>query len=211
MKIIKDLNEISHFLNKINIIVGTSTNIGKTFTTIKLIETIKKNSKSIFAIKPILSGFNETDFNSSDSGLIFNSLFNRFAKNKTELQIITKYLLNDPISPNLAARNQKVELSYYDIITFCKTNIEQSKQIIIETAGGIMSPLTNHETCLNLTNDLKQMYKNDVAVIMVTSDYLGSVSHTLTALLAIKPDILFLNRCSNDFIFNIENFLKNTN
>jgi len=51
--------------------------------------------------------------------------------------------------------------------------------LLIEGAGGIMTPINEDKNFLDLAKVLK------IPIILITGNYLGSISHTLTALKAI--------------------------
>lgn len=86
------------------------------------------------------------------------------------------YKFQNPLAPNMAAKLEGKEIDFAEIIDFCKN----SDCNIIEGAGGIMSPITDDKTNLDLIRAL------DLPIILVCGSYLGSISHTLTALEVLK-------------------------
>ncbi len=63
------------------------------------------------------------------------------------------------------------------VIAYCRTAIDQRRDImLIEGVGGIMVPLDSQRTILDVMMALQ------VPLILVTGSYLGTISHTLTAL-----------------------------
>jgi len=153
------------------IVLAVGTDIGKTF----LVENLCKKNSKYNAIKPIITGF--INDNKSDSAKILNAL--NIKINKSNLDKISPWRFKKPLSPNFVSNISKNE-----IVDFCKKNIKNSQQnqqtLLIEGAGGVMTPINNNFTFLDLAQDLK------LPILLVTSNYLGSISHTLCCLEAIK-------------------------
>jgi dethiobiotin synthetase len=179
-------------LNGVNIINGVNTDVGKTFITCKMISQNKTKGKKINAIKPIISGFNPQSPETSDAGRILEAL-----GEEINLKNITRYFLKIPASPNIAAEIEGIFMEYEEIFNFCTENIEKSLnekgQILIEMSGGLCSPLTQEKTMLDLTADLTNKYKNICKNFLVTSNYLGSISHTISACKIFEFDEIIFN------------------
>ena len=84
------------------------------------------------------------------------------------------------------------------IFEFCCKKIENSlaegREIIIETAGGLCSPLTDTKTMLDLTKDLTTKYGKLVKNFLISSNYLGGISHTLSACKLLEFDEIIFNK-----------------
>ena len=78
------------------------------------------------------------------------------------------YALSQPLSPHTAAELDGVSI---EIGAFSLP--ETSDNLIVELAGGIMVPLNNEQTNLDLIEHL------GLPVILVSKNYLGSINHTL--------------------------------
>jgi dethiobiotin synthetase len=80
------------------------------------------------------------------------------------------YVLQLPASPHLAAKAENVFIDK-DIIA---TYIEKSnKSLITEGAGGLLVPINNHETFLDIIKT------HPLPTIVVSRNYLGSINHSL--------------------------------
>ena len=168
------------------IIAGIGTEIGKTFISSILTESLQADYW-----KPIQSG--ALDFTDTDTvrSLISND--------KTVFHPET-YRLNQPMSPHAAAAIDGVE------IELLKFEIPQTdNHLIIELAGGIMVPLNDHETNLDLIKKL------NIPVILISKNYLGSINHTLLSVEVLKINNIEVkglifngeqNKSSEDFIVN---------
>ncbi len=92
---------------------------------------------------------------------------------------ITPWHFHDPVSPHLAAQAANREINFSELVTFCKKNITEaqtnSQTLLIESAGGIMTPITPCKTFLDLAFEL------EIPVLLLSANYLGSISHTLCA------------------------------
>ncbi len=79
-----------------------------------------------------------------------------------------KYKLLTPASPHYAAEIENINIKRDDFILPPSQN-----NIIVETAGGLMSPLSSDFLNIDLIEYLK------LPVILVSNNYLGSINHTL--------------------------------
>jgi dethiobiotin synthetase len=78
------------------------------------------------------------------------------------------YALNHPLSPHTAAELDGVSI---EIGAFSLP--ETAQNLVVELAGGIMVPLNDNQTNLDLIKYL------GLSVILVSKNYLGSINHTL--------------------------------
>ncbi len=168
------------------IIAGIGTEIGKTFISSILTEALEADYW-----KPIQSGaleFTDTD-----------TVRSLISTNKTVFHPET-YRLNEPMSPHAAAEIDGVEIKLSNF-ELPQTN----NHLIVELAGGIMVPLNNRETNLDLIK------KFNIPVILVSKNYLGSINHTLLSVEILKLNNINIkglifngeqNKSSEDFILN---------
>lgn len=168
------------------IIAGIGTEIGKTFISSILTEALEADYW-----KPIQSGTLEFTDTDTVRSLISN--------NKTVFHP-EAYRLKEPMSPHAAARIDgiEIELSKFELP-------QTNNSLIVELAGGIMVPLNNRETNLDLIKKL------NIPVILVSKNYLGSINHTLLSVEILKLNhinvkgVIFngeQNKSSEDFILN---------
>ncbi len=139
------------------IIVGIHTGIGKT-----VCSAIMTQALDYDYWKPVQAG----DLDASDSLFIKNHISNPLSKIHPEA-----YRLTEPMSPHAAAKIDNTEITL-DALQL--PMIENG--LIVETAGGIMSPLSDRLVVLDLVKHL------GLPVVLVTQDYLGSINHTLLSI-----------------------------
>jgi dethiobiotin synthetase len=168
-------------MKKVQIINGIHTSVGKTFTCCKLLKEGIANGKKINYLKPIISGFEELNLKESDIGQALSIL--GLENTMENAQKMTKVFLKEPTSPNIAGILEGVIFEYDEVLQFCKEKIKDSLQreenILIEMAGGICTPITSKKTMLDLTLDIIRDF--DAKTTLVASNYLGAISHTISA------------------------------
>ena len=158
-------------------VTGAGTEVGKTYVTCALIRALKQQGRAVTALKPIVSGFNhERD---SDPGLILAALGEPLSP--TNMARISPFQFRAPLAPNIAARREGREIDYADVLRLCREAIAAAPDVIlIAGAGGIMSPVSDDKTFLDLIVDL------NAPALIVGGSYLGAVSHMLTAVAAAR-------------------------
>lgn len=140
-------------MSKKYFVTGIGTSVGKTIVSAVLVKLWNAEYW-----KPIQSG----DLESSDS-LMLRALVG------DELIVHPeRYKLNTPASPHYSAEVDGVEISIQDFQL-----PETSGNLIVEGAGGMFVPINDQEFIIDLAEHL------DLPVILVCSDYLGSINHSL--------------------------------
>lgn len=154
-------------------VTATGTDIGKTFVTCRLAETLIATGKTVTIQKPVISGFDPDNPADSDTGEILKSLGQSPAADTIEK--ISPWRFRDPISPDIAAAREGREIDFEALVSFCRAPAPADFHLI-EGVGGVRVPLTEKKTTLDL------MVALDFPVLLVAGSYLGTISHTLTAL-----------------------------
>jgi dethiobiotin synthetase len=156
-------------------ITATGTEVGKTFVAASLIRNLRQIGKDVIAIKPVVSGFDPAQAATSDPGVLLDALGLQVTMDNIEL--ISPWRFRAPLSPDLAASMEGQRIDVDQVIAFCQRAIADNPGVVlIEGIGGIMVPLDGERTILDV------MMALGVPLILVTGSYLGSISHTLTAL-----------------------------
>ena len=151
------------------VVVGTGTGVGKTHLCVALLHALSLQGRTAVGLKPVESGLGAEE--SDTQRLAAASMFH--------VKHPPPYGLPDPVSPHLAARRAGVEISttvIADWITRCA-----APWTIIETAGGLLSPLAPGVT--NLT--LAQTLAPDL-LLLVGVDRLGVLHDVSACLLALR-------------------------
>ncbi len=159
-------------------ITGTGTDIGKTFVTAALLRALKAEGLPVEISKPVVSGFDPASPAGSDPVVLLEALGQ--APTSQAIARVSPWRFAAPLSPPLAARLEGHSLSARAVLEHCRTHVASGAPLLIEGAGGVMSPLSDDSTMLDLAAGLS------VPVLLVAGSYLGTISHTLTALLALR-------------------------
>jgi dethiobiotin synthetase len=156
-------------------ITATGTDVGKTFVAASLTRTLRQMGRVVEAIKPVVSGFDAEHPEASDSGVLLDAL--GLPVTLQEIERISPWRFRAPVSPDLAAQREGLRIDVDAVISFCQDAVEQRQDILlIEGIGGIMVPLDEQRTVLDVMMALQ------LPLILVAGSYLGTISHTLTAL-----------------------------
>jgi dethiobiotin synthetase len=161
-------------------IAGAGTDVGKTYIAAHLIRALVGRSHAVEALKPVVSGFDPTDWAMSDPGQLLAAL--GLPLDQDRLQAISPWRYAAPLSPEMAARLEGRSLGCAEVIRFCRARIAASAAdlIVVEGAGGVMSPVDEQTTGLDLMAGI------GAPVVLVGGSYLGAISHTLTAIEALR-------------------------
>lgn len=156
-------------------ITATGTEVGKTYVAASLIGHFRQMGRVVEAIKPVVSGFDPAQADSSDPGVLLRAL--GLPPALETIERISPWRFRAPLSPDLAARREGRSIDVDNVIAFCRSAIERRQDLLlIEGVGGVMVPLNGERTILDVMMALQ------LPLILVTGSYLGTISHTLTAL-----------------------------
>jgi dethiobiotin synthetase len=160
-------------------ITATGTEIGKTYVAAGLIQHWRAVGREVDALKPVVTGFDLAAAAASDPGVLLAALGRPISS--TEIDRIAPWRYAAPLSPDMAARREDRALDFDALIAFSRQAAAAAQGVLlIEGIGGVMVPLDERHTVLDWIAAL------NIAVLVVTGSYLGSLSHTLTALDALR-------------------------
>jgi len=156
-------------------VTATGTDIGKTFVTAGLLRHLRAAGKPVWALKPVVSGFDAARACASDPGVLLEAM-----NHATSLDCIARiapWRFAAPLSPDMAAAREGRAIDFDALVAFCREAIAgHSGTLLIEGVGGVMVPLDGRHTVLDWMAAL------GLPAILVAGTYLGTISHTLTAL-----------------------------
>lgn len=156
-------------------ITATGTDIGKTFVAAALIRHLRSAGIPVDALKPVASGFDIRAPQGSDAGALLAALGRSVTP--AEIDRISPWRFAAPLSPDMAARAENRMLDFDALVDFSRRAIASHQgTLLIEGIGGIMVPLDERHTVLDWAGALS------IPAVVVTGSYLGTLSHTLTAL-----------------------------
>jgi dethiobiotin synthetase len=166
-------------------ITGTGTDVGKTFVCAGLIRYFRGLGQPVAALKPLVSGFDPGATSGSDPAMLLEALGREVAPD--ELNHISPWRYRAPLSPDMAARAEDRTIDFQAVADFCRAAIARNDGVLlIEGIGGIMVPLDDRRTVLDLMSLL------NLPLILVAGSYLGTLSHVLSAQDVILRHVLAL-------------------
>jgi len=159
-------------------IVGTDTNVGKTYVASRIISQFVKDGFKTVGMKPIASGC-ELDANEELINEDVNALSG--ASNvKAALDLINPYRFKPAIAPHIAAQKEGVEINISKILNAYESLKNQAEIVVVEGAGGFLVPINQSQTLADLALSLK------LPIILVVGMRLGCINHALLTVEAIK-------------------------
>jgi len=168
-------------------ITATSTNVGKTYTTLKLIETLASKGHKVGVYKPIETGVIHT---APDATILLKACqkVNDNFKDLNPLDI-TAYTFALPAAPFCADTEHSIKIEkivekYHALSKLCDI-------LLVEGAGGLLVPITKDYTMLDLIQELH------IKTLLVTPSRLGCINDTLLSIEALKSRDIDFDWCVN--------------
>ena len=157
-------------------IAGSHTDVGKTWAACAILKAARAQGRSVAAFKPVVSGYLPSTAVTSDPGRLLAALGQDLTG--YALEAMSPLRFEAALSPPMAARLEGVTLTLADLLAVCRPVLaaQTADLLLVEGAGGVMSPMAEDATGLDLQLAL------GLPTILVGGSYLGGVSHTLTAL-----------------------------
>jgi 8-amino-7-oxononanoate synthase len=173
------------------VVIGTGTGVGKSFVARGLVHELSTAGIPAAGLKPIETGMTAGLEELSDAAQLGRLSFH------VKLPLLHPlYSFTPPIAPARAARNaqRRIEISRIaEWVADVEANAPAEAQLVIETAGGVFSPLGDEDTNFELTRAL------DPAIwVLVAPDRLGVLHDVTSCLRAMeslgrRPDYLILS------------------
>ncbi len=159
----------------VTFIVGTDTNIGKTWVTAALARALVAAGQRVVAIKPVETGCGPTLSPDEDGAVIAAAT----GQSQPRAALIR---LHAPVAAAWAAEAEGVTIEVAALAEQIRNLSAGADQALVELAGGLLSPLTWTEDTLDLAHQLNGR------ALVVTSDRLGSINHTLLTIRVLKAE-----------------------
>lgn len=178
------------------VIAGTGTGVGKTHVASDVLKTFRDAGHRCLGLKPAETGFVDPEV--SDAWALAASAGH---------SLLTPFFTSPrPESPHRAADSTGFDLSAARLATWVHSRIREHRPevVLVETAGGLFTPLNVAETNLDLVRALEPC-----VFILVAADRLGSLHDVLCATKAASatlrpPDLVCLNAIDASFA-NLDN------
>ena len=161
-------------------VTGTDTGVGKTLVTAGIVYWLRNEGIDAVPMKPVQTGGKRCGEELVAPDLEFCLSASRMRPDQGERQLMAPYVYEAACSPHLAGRMAQ---QYPDPsrIKDCADKLLKSHQVIVvEGAGGIMAPLNESSTMLDLMKILAY------PVVLVSRFDIGTINHTLLSIQAIQ-------------------------
>ena len=176
---------------RIIFITGTDTGVGKTLLTALLLCHLRQTGSPALAIKPFCAG------SRSDAELL-----HALQDGELTLDEINPFYFPEPLAPLVAARKQKRSIRLDDVLDQIRSVVlrrlpaaagkalrhqsqkSKTKTLLVEGAGGLLVPLGENFTFLDLISTLT--FTTRPGVIVVARNRLGTINHSLLTFRALK-------------------------
>lgn len=172
-------------------ITGTGTDIGKTWVSCALLRHWRAAGRRVQAFKPVLSGFDPARAEASDAGQLLAAMGRTI--DAAALDEIAPWRFAAPLSPDMAAAREGRSIDFDALVGFthrclpAKQHAGHTAHVstdfyatLVEGVGGVMVPLDAQHTVRDW------IASSGLPCILVAGSYLGSLSHTLTALESLR-------------------------
>ena len=151
-------------------VTGTDTGVGKTLITALLLQHWRERGFDVLAMKPLCTG------DRSDV-----ELFQAIQGDRLELHEANPFFFHPPLTPMVAARLAKKTVRVSDVLKCIERVARCCEWLLVEGAGGLLSPLGEGFSAADLIAKLR------CEVVVVASNKLGAINHTLLTVKALEP------------------------
>ena len=160
------------------VVTGTDTGVGKTWITSMLLKRAGSSPASVGVYKPACSGAEYQPDGSArweDVELLYSAADNRFPRD-----LICPQRFLAPLAPPESAREESTTVDSGLLRSGALAFTDHCETLLIEGAGGLMCPLSDDTTVLDLAVEL------NADVIVVAANRLGVLNHTLLTVAAAR-------------------------
>lgn len=155
------------------LILATDTNVGKTYVALRLLEHYATQGLRVGAIKPIETGVSEAG---AQDGRALWEACHRLNPNFASITLDDVVPITYPLPAAPAVASGFMPTPWHKIEKALDRIEEVSDLVVIESAGGLLTPLDDKWTMVDLATKLSAV------ILLVVPDRLGTISHTSAAL-----------------------------
>jgi dethiobiotin synthetase len=163
-------------------VIGTDTNVGKTYVASALLRYFVSKGQSAVGMKPVASGCEVSEHGIWQGQLVNDDVVALYEAGNVPaaLELINPYHFVPAIAPHIAAEKAGVEIDVDLIVRSYHTLAEMAEVVVVEGAGGFFVPVNDQQTLADLAVKLK------LPIILVVGMRLGCINHALLTVEAIK-------------------------
>lgn len=157
-------------------ITGTDTGVGKTVVAAALLCFLQSTGVDACYLKPVQTGCRRKSGHLIAPDLEFVLSMSGFFPSEKERQIMAPYCFAKACSPQLAAGLERRPIRIPEIINAFNALKRRHDFVIVEGAGGVLTPLSWKHSILDVMKSLS------LPVILAARPGLGTINHTLLSL-----------------------------
>jgi len=151
-------------------ITGSDTEIGKTFVACAIVRSLVEASIRVGVYKPVASGL--TDLESSDA----YQLWLAAGKPGDSNERVCPQSFAQPLAPMMAAQSENKTIDIQKIISGYDYWVDSSEFVLVEGAGGLLSPIAERLNNADLAARL------ELPIVVVVPNRLGCVNQAMLVL-----------------------------
>jgi len=153
------------------LVTGTDTGIGKTWTTVRIIEALRAAGEDVFAVKPVETGCTVE----TDGGLVgadINEIAGALGLSKGDSSYKDLYfkLYQSPVAPSVAVKREGQKLEWSELVAWVSDTIKKQELLLVEGAGGLLVPIVDGKTYAELAAE------TDLKILVVFGSRLGAIN-----------------------------------
>lgn len=182
-------------------IIGTDTGIGKTTSCCLIMQYLARQNITIATLKPVASGFTQTKL-----GLVNEDVARLITASNLDLspEQINPFSFPQSIAPHIAAKLNQQKLTIANLQEFILAPKIAPEYLLVEGVGGVMVPLNEQETYLDLLEVLNQ------PIILVVGIKLGCLNHALLTIASLtQRNLNLVGWIANQIDPEMENYAEN--
>ena len=156
-------------------ITGSDTGVGKTYVAAMIARALRAEGHTVGVYKPVASGCRRRQGGliSDDAGMLWKA-----AGRPGELDRVCPQMFRAPLAPHLAAAEEGRRVDARLLRSGVRYWQARCDTVLVEGAGGLMSPLTDDEYNADLAMDL------GYPLVIVVPNRIGAINQALQTLIA---------------------------
>ena len=160
-------------------VTGTDTGVGKSVASAALLHALRARGRRAIGMKPVASGCEWIDggWRNEDARLLQAA-----SDPRPDYDDVNPFALRAPVAPELALRDDGVELALAPILAAHARLAAQGDAMVVEGVGGWAAPLSAELDQLDLVRALR------LPVVLVVGLRLGCINHARLSVRAIQDD-----------------------
>ena len=185
-------------------VTGSNTGVGKTVIAGAIAAAIKAHGLDVGVMKPVASGAKEIDGSLVSEDVVY---LKKIIDSTDDDDLVSPIRLKPPIAPTIAAVKSGVPIDIDKVWKAYEVLSDRHDFVVVEGIGGLMVPVDDTLFVADLVR------KMDLPLVIVGSDYLGTINHTLLTVeyaksrnIRIKGIIINMLKGDNGFVREIEKY-----